>query len=172
MQGTGAMRRALKQDDGFSLVEIMVVMAIMGLMASAVVLMMPRADDRLIDALDGTRFYMMAMARTSVSTGRVLGLRFDDRGYTPLVLEAGLWRTDTALVGRGKAWNDAVLTAVELDGARVSLSQKTGDALMPHVWFLPTGEVAPFRLSLMVDGRTGALKGAGIGRFEVLANEG
>ncbi|WP_262689883.1 prepilin-type N-terminal cleavage/methylation domain-containing protein [Kordiimonas aestuarii] len=163
--------RALRKDDGFSLVEIMVVMAIMGLMASAVVLSMPSGDDRLERALDGTRTYMSALSRTSVSTGRVLGLRFDEHGYTPLVLEAGTWKPDGALVGRGKAWADTTLVSVELDGARIDTAQKKGEALRPHIWFLPTGEVAAFKLSLMVDDRLGTVVSVGGHDFKVVADE-
>jgi general secretion pathway protein H len=162
--------RALTSDKGFSLVEIMVVMAIMGLMASAVVLAMPSKDDRLERALSGTRTYMTALGRTAVTTGRVVGLRFDDSGYTPLVLKGGEWVVDSTLVGRPRTWDGASLVGVELDGAGVSLELKRGETLRPHVWFLPTGEAASFKLSLEVEGERGSLQGSGTGAIEVVAH--
>ena len=160
------------RDDGFSLVEIMVVMAIMGLMAGAVVLAMPTSDDRLARALDGTRSYLVALSRTAVTTGRVVGLRFTDAGYTPLVMKAGEWQEDRSLVGRARAWDGATLVGLELDGAAISLEAKRGEALRPHVWFLPTGEAASFKLSLEVEGERGTLTGSGTGDIRVAANAG
>ncbi|WP_020400955.1 prepilin-type N-terminal cleavage/methylation domain-containing protein [Kordiimonas gwangyangensis] len=162
--------RALSSDKGFSLVEIMVVMAIMGLMASAVVLAMPSKDDRLERALSGTRSYMTALGRTAVTTGRAVGLRFDDSGYTPLVLKGGVWVADSTLVGRARTWDGASLVGVELDGAAVSLELKRGEVLRPHVWFLPTGEAASFKLSLEVEGERGSVQGSGTGAIEVVAH--
>ncbi len=164
------MKPALQKDDGFSLVELMVVMAIMGLMAGAVVLMMPTSDTRLERDMARTKTYLTALSRSAISSGRALGVRFEDGGFTSFVLEQGIWQSRPAMIGQGGTWDSASLSSFEVDGQKVALERKQGDG-RPHVWFLPTGEVAAFDVTLMVDGRQGHLKSAGNGSFEVSVND-
>ena len=164
------MKRALKKDDGFSLVELMVVMAIMGLMAGAVVLMMPTSDTRLERDMARTQTYLTALSRSAISNGRALGVRFEDGGFTPLVLEEGVWHARPAMIGQGGVWDSATLGDIEVDGQKLGREATRGEA-RPHVWFLPTGEVAAFDVTLMVDGRLGHVKSAGDGSFKVSAND-
>jgi general secretion pathway protein H len=153
-----------RKDDGFSLVELMVVMAIIGLMAGAVVLVMPRDDVRLERSLDHTRSYMTALARTAIASGRIVGLRLTPEGYRPLMLEDGKWQENPGVIGKGEDWGNLIAGPLTLDGAAVKIEAGIG---RPQVWFLPTGEVAAFELALALDGRMGKLKSLGNGCFEV-----
>ncbi|WP_417457965.1 prepilin-type N-terminal cleavage/methylation domain-containing protein [Kordiimonas sp.] len=164
------MNRVLQKDDGFSLVELMVVMAIMGLMAGAVVFMMPSRDTRLEDDLERTKTYLTALSRSAIANGRPLGVRFEERGFTPFVLEGGVWQARPSMVGQGGMWENVSLTSVTVDGQKLGRELRR-DAIRPHVWLLPTGEVAAFDITLMVDGRQGHVKSVGNGSFEVSADD-
>lgn len=164
------MKHALQKNDGFSLVELMVVMAIMGLMAGAVVLMLPTGDTRLEQDMARTQTYLTALSRSAITNGRALGVRFEDKGYTPFVLEQGGWQPRPAMIGQGGQWDSASLVGVEVDGQKVGLERKQRD-LRPHAWFLPTGEVVAFDVTLMVEGRQGHLKSLGDGSFEVSVDD-
>jgi len=154
-----------RSDKGFSLVEVMVVVAIIGLMTSAVVLALPGSDDRLRDTLGRTGRLMVALERQAVMTGQVMGVHFTERGMAVLELgDAGWVPTDAVVDADAATFGNARLRALEVDGAAVDLQDTSRQA---HVFILPTGEKPSFSLTLVSGTQTGTITVPQMGPFEV-----
>ncbi len=154
-----------RSDKGFSLVEVMVVVAIIGLMTSVVVLALPGSDDRLRDTLGRTGRLMVALERQAVMTGQVIGVHFTERGMSVLQLADGGWvPSDAAVDADAATFGDARLQALVVDGATVDFQNGEQQA---HVFILPTGEKPSVSLTLVSGTQTGTVTLPEVGPYEV-----
>lgn len=160
--------RGMGRTDGFSLIEVLVVVTIMALMASVAVLVMPGKGS----ALDGTaadiRAALAALSRESVVSHRILGVRFGTAGYEMAELRPEGWHRLTGKDSRGDI-SPVSLSAIRVAGSDVSGAASAGrnDIFRPHIWFLPTGEQPVYDLALSYAGETVHVRGAGKGLPEV-----
>ncbi len=146
---------ACKNNDGFSLVEMMVVLVIIGLMTSTVVLVMPSTDTHAKDVLTEAQQQLTAVSRQAVISGQAYGIKFTDNGFDTLVFKAGKWESVSKVPA--KVWKSGDLTSLSVLGSDVSLTGRNKDELQPHVWFLPTGERLGFSLDFSFEGQEASL---------------
>ncbi len=131
---------------GFSLVEVMMVVAIIGLMTGAVVLALPSRTDNLTTELARTERALIALSRTSVMTGRILGVRFASDGFETLVFSDDGWmQNDGLLKHDARHWPELDLLSLTVDGVEADIDSGVAG---PHLWFLPTGEYPSFNIVL------------------------
>lgn len=149
------MKRQGENDSGFSLVEMMVVLVIVGLMTSVVVLSLPSPASEQTSKLTELRNAFTAIARESVISGDVIGVRFSNTGYTVLTFEEGEW--GIAPNGFTGVWDSRNLTSISVEGIETDLEQKEDAQIIPHIWFLPTGERTDFQISFKYDGVSAAI---------------
>lgn len=132
---------------GFSLVEMMVVVVIIGLMTSAVILTVPTQSSELFQTAERTEKAMTVLSRRSVMTGEILGAKFSTVGFDVFKLSDDGWVIeDGILKPESRIWTNAVPVMLDVNNVAVELSNETES---PHVWFLPTGEHPSFKLVLM-----------------------
>lgn len=154
-----------RSDTGFSLVEMMMVVAIIGLMTSAVVLVMPAKDSGLRDTLMGAERAFIALSRHSVMTGRVYGARFSVGGFEVLSLTDNGWAPVTGLLKpEVTIWQPASLVSLKIGGSDMGPIEDTAS---PHIWFLPTSETTEFEVKLSTASQTGMLKIDAAGKTRV-----
>lgn len=135
----------LRADRGFSLVEVMMVVAIIGLMASAVVLSLPNESRNVRQSMSRLEHAFIALSRDSVLSGRVIGVVFSRGGFETVALSDDGWTLDNStLKPEARRWQPLALSSLQVESADVSFAA-TG--LEPQVWFLPTGEHLAFELS-------------------------
>lgn len=129
---------------GFSLIELMVVVALIGLMATAAALTLPDPRGRLED--EAARLAVrLALARDeAVLTGRPTAVRIDGGGYAFLGFRDGAWSALETAPFRPVGWNQGVRPVLAGDQPVV-------------LAFDPVGLADAARLSLARDGRTVAL---------------
>ena len=141
---TGADRRARARPRGragFSLVELMVVVALVGLAATAVVLTLPDPRGRLDDEAARLAARLSLARDEAVLSGRATAVRLDADGYAFLRRTGGSWGAlDEPLLGP-MTWDEG--TRLVLDRAETLV-----------VAFDPLGTSEPARLRLMRDGRS------------------
>lgn len=161
--------KPVRSDAGFSLVEMMVVVAIVGLMASAVVLAMPSTKSEFRGELVRTKDAMEVLARRSVMTGRIIGVRFRRDGFDTLRYDDQGWVDGNDILKPDvRVWAPLAAMKLSVAGSDVDLSKET---IAPHIWFLPTGEQLDFELALASNTETGSVQSFATGGFEVKTDE-
>lgn len=150
---------------GFTLIEVLVVVAIIGMLATFAVLSIGGDSGREVQQREARRLLArMDLAREeAVMRAQSLGIRFERQGYRFFELRDGRWLAiDDGGVLRPRELAAAVETEVDLEGLGLSLADggDTGDegsagegddrdGVRPQIFFLPGGEIAPpFTISL------------------------
>lgn len=171
--GCASPRRPTARSAGFTLLEIMVVVVIVGIVAaSAVLAVSARGFDRELDR-EGRRLAALIelASEEAVLQGREMGLEFFRDSYRFHVYEPleGRW---TALDGdhqlRSRSLPEGLDLLLELEGRRAELFAAPRDAARPQVLLLSSGEVTPFALELLRPARARLhLRSDGRGRLEL-----
>lgn len=130
---------------GYSLIEILVVLAIIGLISGAAVLTARPAADPVRRSAE-TMLTDIARAETlAVTRGQFIGLQARTSGYDFLVYQDGIWtRMPTRSGLEGRAFPETV----RLVSAAPNRNLSSSGELVPDYWFDPTGanDVAVFDL--------------------------
>ncbi len=155
ISATGS-KRTHGRAGGFSLVELMVTLVIVGITASVVVLAMPASDDALRDEAEAFAGIAERTVQASILSGRTLGLRLTEDGFDLLQYRRGIWSpyADGKALAGG-AWQDGTVVALDRPGADKAARDETrrdrtresdGEAapLVPDIWVDPIGMVTPF----------------------------
>lgn len=146
----GAARFIRRGERGFTLVEMLAVIFVIGLASALVVLTMPPPEGPVEKAAE--RFAMLSQraADEAIVTGDVVGLRIDERGYEFARYRGGAW---IALPGfEGDDWPLGATVALESEALsqarRMAEREPDDEPLPPLVTFDPTGGATPFTLRL------------------------
>jgi len=149
---------------GFTLIEMMVVLVIIGLMvAGAVLALGSLGRDRSLEDLSERLEALISYARERAELQtREFGMRMTPEGYEFLVLDVGLqkteWRAadeDEAL--RRRAFPPGIKPELYVDGRKVVLqASREGTTPVPQIMLLSSGDVSSFELRLAREGVDGA----------------
>jgi general secretion pathway protein H len=173
----GSARRPTGRSAGFTLIEILVVVMIVGTIALASVLALTAGgSDRELEQQGRRLVALLELAsEEAIMQGRELALEVFEEGYRFHVYEpaADEWQAledDVHL--RARALTNGMSLALEVEGRRVTLQPGPGDMARPQVMLLSSGEFTPFRLVLQRDRRIGVqLEADARGRMELVMAE-
>lgn len=137
-------------DAGFTLVEILCVLAVLGLTAGLVVLNLPRGEDPFKAEVQTFATHLNIAARDSAIDGRIRGIEINETGYD-LLEYSGEWRDISST-----EWNDVFDVQLSIedqvidfnDRAKVLASAEKGEKTAPLIHLDPTGGVTLFTLEL------------------------
>jgi general secretion pathway protein H len=133
---------------GFTLVEILVVVVIIGVLALAVVLSVGSGSERRL-AREAERVQALigyACNRAEL-TGREIGILLDPAGYGFAQLDLDGWQALPASGElRRRAWPGSLRIELRREGRLVDLAQ--ADGAVPRLVCYSSGELTPFRLEL------------------------
>ncbi len=141
---------------GFSLLELMVVIVIIGLLSGIAVLSLPGGDDdsELQDFGEKTLAYLRLAADEAVLTGRTIGLRWEVGQGVFMARSADGWEPlSEGRLSRPLPIPEAIHLSLQVQGSVVEL----GSAQTPQLFFLNDDQVSAFDL-LLQDGRGGELE--------------
>lgn len=106
---------------GFTLVELMVTLVIMGLIAGAVALTVPDGRPRLSDEADRFAARLTRAREEAVMTNRNIDVAVTARGYSFRTLSRGAWTTLDAPPLADAAWPEGVTARLEAADGRESI---------------------------------------------------
>jgi type II secretion system protein H len=160
ISATGRTERA---DSGYTLVEALTTLVIVGLVASAVMILAPGPDRTTGRFAEAMAARIAAASEESIIVNRPVGLFITDEGYGFARLEAAGWRRSTPASPLAfRPWPEGVAASVENAGAE---DPARADGLVAR--FDALGGATPARIVLSGDGVRWIVEIDGQGRAHV-----
>ncbi len=115
-----------RKGNGFTLVELMVVLAIMGLAASAVVLSLPGDRDRLNDEVQTVAVRLAALRDNAILQSRPMAMQLTRSGYSYVARDAAGWTVMDEKPFTSGDWPEDIRPALPSTGAQLIAFESTG----------------------------------------------
>jgi general secretion pathway protein H len=142
---------------GFTLVETLVVVLIMGLLAGAVVFTAPGAGGKLRDDARKLAARTTLIGQESIVSGLPMGMKLTHEGYVFFRMESGIWEE---MIGEKiflrHSWPQDVVVQIGQVENQVTRTPSVATPVpeTPNVIFDPTGISTPFVVSLSMGEET------------------
>ncbi|AOY87793.1 type II secretion system protein GspH [Marinobacter salinus] len=145
--------RQRSRQAGFTLIEILVVLIIVGLLAALAVFSMGGSSQQreLENEIRELYLLMQTASEQAVLNNLEMGLQFTEEGYQFVAFhdETGEWRSSGERMFRPRNFPDWLVATrfIENDAPRLATAE---DKLLPDVVFFSSGETTPFELEFTV----------------------
>jgi len=139
---------------GFTLAEVLIVIAIIGLVGAVVAVTLPRRAGLAEDQAELLAARIRTAASKAIIAGRPIGLEIDEAGYRFSLYAERAWGLVRTPPLAPHDFPDALIVRIEADGLRSNRrrSEREENAeltvLAPVLRFEPTGEAPAFRAEL------------------------
>lgn len=153
------MGRHITKEAGFTLVEILCVLVLIGAMSSVVILSIPQPKSALDTQAKQLTGELNALAQDGLISGSVNAAGFSEEGYTLYTFENSEWTERVS-----GEWQDSYRMSFTRGSAKLDLPKKTD----PTIMFQPMGLSTPFELILSDSETKYALITSGDGRVELV----
>jgi len=157
-------------EDGFTLVELMVVLVIIGLMSSFVVFNLPASETSAQEDAEKIAAHFVAATREAVLSGETVGVTLTRSGYQFLRRRKGAWQSFEIVPSSvTHFWPEGGAVSLRLGGQRQVLPRAgtVRSAQAPFLVFAPTGESVPFELTLAKNGEIASVQSNYISQIKV-----
>lgn len=152
-----ALKKSRARARGFTLLEVLVVVIIIGIVISFAVLSINGDDKTLEEEARRLQALIDLTGQEAVLQSKELALQFNEDGYEFLAFDGEKWQAiaDDEIL-RPRMLPDTVAVDYEPEGQKLTLKGMDDEATSPRIYFLSSGEMTPFRLTVR---RRGALDG-------------
>lgn len=140
-----------KRDSGFTLIELMVVLLIVGLAAGAVILSLPDSRGRLSDEAERFAARTVAARDLAILEGRPIAVRVTARGYAFDRRQGGIWLPLSDKSFASRPWAEGTSALVGQGRTIRAAFDATGQPSMPATILL-TRSGEKVRVSIAADG--------------------
>ncbi|MCP1726872.1 general secretion pathway protein H [Natronospira proteinivora] len=139
---------------GFTLIEIMVVIVIIGVLVTIATLSINRLGEDDQAAEERSRLYALIglAADRAMIEGGEYGLYIGRSGYRFLQYRDEGWAVPSGSEFRHREWPDGLQVHLEVEGRGVDMESFSEEDSRPQVYLTGTGEMMPFRLYLTNEG--------------------
>lgn len=132
-----------KSSNGFTLIEILVVVVIVAILMGAVTLSFPPTGDKLLKEYVERFITLIKLAQDeAILQSSELGLVVTDNGYGFFKNENNQWVKYSGSPFKQRQFNSDFTTSFYLDGVAIELQDR--DETKPQVVILSNGEMTPF----------------------------
>jgi general secretion pathway protein H len=134
---------------GFTLIEILVVLIIVGLLASLAVVNLGGAQQQeLRNTVRDMYLLMQTASEQAIVNNQELGLVFEDAGYRFVVFDDATrsWQVQTERLFRPRMLPEWLVLEQMIENDLPSLSGSDDESIRPDIVFFSSGEVTPFEL--------------------------
>ncbi len=153
---------------GFTLLEVLVVMLVIGVLVSFAMLSLRQGDNRLEEEAQRLAELIKLAAEEAIFEGREHAVEFSDEGYTFLAFDGEKWQPlpDEPIL-RPRTLPDDASLSVDVEGDYVTLGADPDEedqderATPSRIYLLSSGEVTPFHITLRRTGEVGGFRISG-----------
>lgn len=150
--GRNKFLRSCRADSGFTLIEVMIVIVIIGLMSSLVLLNMPASEKTAREQAEELAARLTLASQSAVLSGETVGVTLTNDGYGFLRRRATGWEAHTLIPEKPWIdWVDRSQVRLTLDGEAVKLPRRGRNA-KPILYFTTTGDSPAFSITLYSGG--------------------
>lgn len=153
------MGRRITRESGFTLVEILSVLVVVGLMSSVVILSMPQPKSTLDKEAERLVVELNALAQDGLISGSVNAVGFSEGGYALYRFENSDWAEQAS-----REWRESYHMTFSRNSAKLELPKN----LEPIILFQPTGLSTPFELTLSNGDQNYVIETRGDGRVNLV----
>ncbi|MBS3804177.1 MAG: type II secretion system minor pseudopilin GspH [Oleiphilaceae bacterium] len=151
----------LRRASGFTLIEILVVLVIVGLLASlAVVNLSGGARQQEVQNVVRDLYLLMQTAsEQAIFNNQEIGLVFEETSYRFVVFDDAerAWQLQPDRLFRPRSLPEWLVVASIIDNDMPRLTDKDEDEIQPDIVFFSSGEVTPFELGFSTSDRIPAV---------------
>lgn len=149
-----------RQQSGFTLVEVLTVLVIIGLMSSVVIMSLPSPKPAAVEVSDRLIQELNRAAQAGLIGGDTVAFGASKEGYEIYRFVGETWVSEQT-----GHWDDLRRVELSVEGLEIEL----GEQAVPLVIFEPSGVAIPFELALHDNDLSRTLIGDGSGRVRLEA---
>ena len=132
-----------KKADGFTLIEVMIVVVIVAILMGAVAMSIPRdINDLMKEQANRFQAVVSLSQDEAIMQSRELALGFTESGYTFFEFNDSAWVVKSEGPFKAQKLPQNILSQLYLEGVSVSLDERV--EVKPQVFILSSGEMTPF----------------------------
>ena len=157
-----------RHDHGFTLMELMVVLVIMGLMSSFVILNLPTGNDDITEEAEHIAARFTLAAREAVLRGETVGIILTRDSYRFMRRSKGSWHALALIPGtQSYEWPERASITLFVEGERQLLPREisVGNQAVPRLYYTATSEASPFEITMARGDDTVKIQGTRTGKM-------